>query len=58
MRSKAYNSGTSDWLTVSFAGDCIVWRDPVDTGAKVTTVSGSLTSPPHRLSCVVSVSVP
>ncbi len=38
IRSKAYGAGTSDWITVSFSGDVIIWRDPLDTGAKLTSV--------------------
>lgn len=37
VRSKAYGDGTSDWITVSFSGDLIIWRDPIDTGAKLTS---------------------
>ena len=39
-RSHAYDGGKSDWVSVSYGGEAQVWRDPVDTGAILTSVRG------------------
>jgi hypothetical protein len=38
LRSGAYDDGKSDWVSVSYSGEVQIWKDPVDTGAVLTSV--------------------